>query len=171
MKKQIPELQPIGYISRAHGVHGEINIITDQTFGDELLETEFLFIELQGKPVPFPVEYMRWQSENMLLAKVEFIEGESQARSMKGKKIWVEKLPEFISEVSTIQQYVGYEIVNESGSGGKVTSVLEIPGNPILITIIDENEILIPLEADYILDIDTKTNLIRVNLPEGLTDI
>ncbi len=152
-------------------MHGEINILTDQTFGDELLEAKFLFIELQRKPVPFPVGNIRWQSENALLAKVEFIEGENQARSMKGKKIWVEKLPEIITEIPTIQQYVGYEIVNEAGGAGKVKSVMDIPGNPILITIFDEKEILIPLEADYILDIDTKINVIRVNLPEGLTDI
>ncbi len=172
MKKSLPELTVLGEITRSHGVHGELVAITDKPMGDELSEVRFLFIELQGKPVPFSVENIRWQSANAIILKLEFIDSEPQARSYKGHKIWVEKMQNISEEVDSFQKYVGYSIINEEGlNSGNVESVMDIPGNPLLVTSMNGKEILIPLEASYIINIDAETKTIKVKLPEGLADL
>lgn len=172
MKKSLPELIELGEITRAHGVHGELVIITDKPMGDELTQAAFLFIELQNKPVPFPVENIRWQSSTALIVKFDFIENESQARSFKGFKIWMEKITGTPEVDDTFQQYIGYILLNEEGlETGTVVSVMEIPGNPLLVASMEGKETLIPFEANYILNIQKETKTIRVKLPEGLADL
>src|SRR5437867_4468302 len=55
MSKKQKQLKKVGFITKLHGYKGEVVVAFDKNFEEEITEG-FLFVKLDGIPVPFQVE-------------------------------------------------------------------------------------------------------------------
>ncbi len=70
-----------------------------------------------------------------------------------------------------IEQLIDLRVERSDGSlVGVVTDVLNLPGQDLLQVETERGERLIPLVAEFIIDVDLDSRLIKVELPEGLVE-
>ena len=70
------------------------------------------------------------------------------------------------------QSCIGYTVIDQQlGELGILDAILDFDQNPLLQVKNGRTEILIPLQSEFILDIDDRSQTIRVNTPEGLVDL
>lgn len=166
------EISAIGYISKPHGIKGEMSVAFEKTNFDEDETPHFIF-EMDGIFVPFFIENFRFKSDTTALYKFESIETEEQAREYTGKTIYIKN--EFLleeEEEESIQQFIGFEVIDKNaGSLGTIKQVDESTQNTLFIVDGDREELLIPATDYYITDIDEHNQIIYMDLPEGLVDM
>ena len=163
-------LSDIGFISKAAGFHGEVLFVPEGPAFDP--ELRFVFLYLEGKPVPFFIEKATEKGGNMLL-KFEDVEDEAAAKKLSGFRIFAEasalKGP---AEGMSFQDLLGFEVVETNyGSLGPLLSIQELPGQVLGRCEVKGKEVLFPLPEEFVVDVDTQKKIIRLELPEGLLSI
>lgn len=157
------KLVPLGKIVKPHGAEGFLKI---QPLSDINLKDKFIFIELEGAPVPFFV--IQHQVDGLSLIMLEEIDNKELATQLSGKKIFIseselEKVN--LEDEEWLPMLAGFQLFDQNKfNHGMIEEVLEYPSQ-ILARIGDQ---LIPLHEDLILKIDPKKKTIQMNLPEGL---
>ena len=61
----------LGRISRIHGYEGSVVIKLEQGFIENIPEMESVFIEIEGRPVPFFISQTEYQGGDILKMKFE----------------------------------------------------------------------------------------------------
>ena len=141
------EVYKIGIFNKPHGIHGELSFtFTDDIF--DRVEAEYLICLLDGIFVPFFIEEYRFRSDTTALVK--HAEGAGP-----GELSW--------------DFFVGFRMEEvHHGQLGEVTDVDTSTINTLFVVDYKGEELLIPAQEDFIMDIDQKHKVITVNLPEGL---
>jgi len=162
---------PVGFISKPHGFNGELIVAVEYGQAEDYADASFLFIELEGRPVPFFVEESEARDSTMIV-KVEGVNTEAEARKLSGKKIFIESGDDPEVHVVDWSTLIGYIAFDETkGQLGPIESIEEFPGQLIAKCSMHGKEILIPLAEDFITGIDEKKKEIHLDLPEGLLDV
>lgn len=159
-------------VRKTSGFYGEIVCSLDQAPGKDLKKKKFLFIILEGMPVPFAIEKMELNEDEMFL-KLADVTNEEQAKKLVRKEIYSE-----ISTSKTSDEISGWEgilhfkaIDRNFGELGEIIEVLEYPMQMIARCEVNGIEVLFPLNEEIVTDIDVVNKLIRVDLPDGLLDV
>ncbi len=166
-------LFPLGKINKAHGLSGEVSFTlnSDLLFDEEL---PCLFVVVDGIPVPFFLEEMRFSTDTSGFLKFEDVDNAEQARTLAGLPLFIEKkyLNEEDIQQNDIEFYKGFKLVDEAGNTiGNVKYIETSTENHLFVVENAEKEILIPVSEDYILDIDEVNRMIYMQLPEGLLEL
>ncbi len=70
-----------------------------------------------------------------------------------------------------VEQLIGLSVIDEAEVElGKVSDVLNLPGQDLLEIVTPRGERLIPMVSEFILDIDLERRVVIVALPEGLLE-
>lgn len=163
----------VGQCIRAHGVNGEIVARANAGFLADDLCYEFLLLELDGGLVPFYVEDVRTKNNDEVLVKFEGIDTQDSARRLSDidiyiERAWQEDVPhEEISEGYLIK----FEAVDEiHGTIGTIVDIDDsVVSNPLfIIENANGDEILIPMNKDFIKSVDNSEKRVIFDLPEGL---
>jgi 16S rRNA processing protein RimM len=165
------KLTDIGFISKAHGFGGEVLCVLNE--GNELSgNTRFLFVTLEGKPVPFLIEYFKARNDAFLI-KFEDVNDETTAKKITGLRLASEQdLFHASSDQLAWADLVGYALQDKNfGPMGTLLSVEEYPEQLVGRCIIREKEVLFPLNDAFVEEIDDDQKRILLDLPEGLLDI
>jgi 16S rRNA processing protein RimM len=165
-------LANIGFISKPLGFKGELIFALETGGADEYAGTTFFFVELEGKPVPFLVEDIRLNGDNMIV-KLEDINSEAEARILSGKKVFVEDSG-IVSSESDIEwkSLIGFQVIDLAyGELGLLEGIEEYPQQVIARCTVNGKEILFPLNENLISSIDDEKKEIHLDLPEGLLDV
>ncbi|MDR0873403.1 MAG: ribosome maturation factor RimM [Prevotellaceae bacterium] len=164
------DLYPIGQIGKPHGVKGELAF----SFNTAVFDREgcrFFVLEMERIFVPFFIEKYRLSTRNAGFVKFEDIDTEEEARDLQGKPIYVNKRlieEETDEDVADIRYFIGFNVIADSRSIGKITAVNDDTAN-ILFEL--NNDLLIPFSEEYITEIDHKKREILMNIPEGLLEL
>ncbi|MDR1886694.1 MAG: PRC-barrel domain-containing protein [Prevotellaceae bacterium] len=157
---------PFGEVLKTFGTDGELIVKIEESAPENIKEP--VFVEFDGLWVPFYFKLFEWRGKK---AKIIFenMESEELAGELVGKKIFSGIVPASVS-VSGLSDLIGFT-VSDSGFGnlGQVSDVFEFPGNPCVEIIINEKQILIPLNG--IKKSDYRKKIIYTTLPEGLLDL
>lgn len=168
---------PIGKLAKPHGVRGVLKFIADYTFLDTFLQTKALFIEDGNSKLPFIVIKIEYTVGNQYLVTLEDINSKEAAEKIKNRDVF---LPKDIAESlikedeweETFAYLEGYELQNENKEKvGIIEEVITMPQHELAKLIIDNREVLIPLEEELIIDINEKKQIITIMIPDGLLDI
>lgn len=166
-------LFPLGKINKVHGLAGELSFTlnSDIPFADDL---PCLMVEVDGIPVPFFVEEMRFSTDTTGFLKFEDVNNTEEARQLTGLPLFIEK--KYLSENDIPQNdfefYKNFKIVDEvEGVIGVVKYIETSTENHLFVVDNAGKEILIPVSEDYIINIDEENRLIYMQLPEGLLEI
>lgn len=170
---QEDNLLPIGKILKPHGVAGEVTVLFNEpAFAD--LETDFYFLFIDGMYIPFFVEDFIFNSDTTARIKFEGIDTIEKASDYSNISIYFHQNElEDIEAEDTInsdwEYFIGFSVIDQNASFiGIIRQVDSSTINQLFIVEKDQQEILIPATADFILDVDNESKKVFMELPEGL---
>ena len=160
----------VGRIGRAHGVQGEatIEVRTDDpdlrfAIGEKLTLEKGIALTVSGS---------RWHNQILLLSFAG-ITDRNKIEELRDQLLYAE-----VDTNSTapgeyhFQQLIGCQVfLPDQSNLGKVTEVVQLPGQDLLSVAAKKGEILIPMVKQIILSIDVSKKIIQINPPEGLIDV
>ena len=164
----------IGFISKAHGLHGEVNFhFTDDIF--ETTKSPYLLIRVDGIIVPFFIEQLRYRSDNVAIVKLEGINSVEQTHLLVGNDVLFERSKADANETDefTLEYFIGFHVFDSNGIlKGIITSVDDQTENWLFnVESSDGTVHYIPAHESLIQSIDSETKEIRMQLPEGVWDL
>jgi 16S rRNA processing protein RimM len=150
-----------------------VTVKLEKAFIEDIPEIESVFIETEGRPVPFFISASEYSGGDLLRLKFEGYEAFEKVVEFIGCKIFLtsageENIPEYIQE-----PVIGFKVILRNRKQiGTITEIIQNPGQDLLKIISPQNkEILIPYHEDFILRLDAGKKTIVVEIPEGLTEI
>ena len=161
----------IGNICRTHGIKGMLCMnFTDDVW--DRADSDYLFLEIDGLPVPFFLEEWRFLSDRQALLKFEDIDDEKQAQPYVGCDVLfpTELVPEGDgeAEITSWRHFIGWTVIDEhAGEIGTIDSVDDTTAN----TLFYIGDRIIPANENFITSVDSKARTIHTDLPKGLLDI
>lgn len=171
----MPEMgNHIGTLVKPHGYKGAMLLKGNTEILQELTEGIPLFIETDGQRVPFFIEevYNDDPAEKVII-KFEFIDSDADAGRYVSCEVYSDPAASKSSETNLhLSGYMGFTCIDRnSGAECKVTDYIESPDNPLLVLDHQGNEILLPANTVFILEVNTDTKTIQAEFPDGLLDL
>lgn len=164
----------LGYVEKAHGLSGAVLVKLDVDQPAEYEELESVFLEVNGKLVPFFVDDFYIQGKSKAVILFEDVEDQQAAKNLKGCKLFLPTnlLPELEENQFYFHDIIGFEVIDKThGNIGKVDSVYDAGHQDLLAVIFNGEEVLIPLIDGIYDSIDKTSKKINVATPEGLLDV
>jgi len=159
------ELVYIGDIVNTHGLKGEIRIISDFKYKDEVFKNGNLLYVGYDKNKLEISSYRRHKIYDM----VTFVGIDSidDVIGFKGDKVYINRL-DYNFSGPLDEDIIGMKVYNENNFIGTVTSILKNSAHDILV--IENNGIknMIPFVEEFILNIDLTNKKIDIKVIEGL---
>ena len=150
-----------GEIVTTHGVRGEVKVLC-WLDSPELL-CEYKRCRIRGKE--YGMDSVRVQ-KTCNLVKLRGVDTMEDAQKLRGKTM--ELYREDISdELIFAAELVGVEVFAGETSIGKITEVLDYPGNSVYV-VRGEREYLIPAVKEFVEPLDPSQGCVRVHLIEGM---
>jgi 16S rRNA processing protein RimM len=160
----------VGFLSRLHGVQGGIILRSEEFPLEEIEAGEYLFVEIEGRLVPFLTRSIKSRDQESSLVFFEDVEPGDSVSELVGKVVYTDKEISITGEDD--DDLKGYSLFDEHDIEiGKVEQVMDYSGNVVLQIMQGTREILVPFADEFILEVNDKEKLIRAKLPEGLIDI
>lgn len=171
----------IGEIVATQGNKGEVRVLAHTEFPERFSTmTEVLLFRRNNNLEPdftFIVENSRFH-KGFVILKLETVDNIDQALALKGLEIKVDRndvvpLP---SGRNYIFELIGLQVVTTEGLVlGEISDVLQTGANDVYIVkpqsgVTDNKEILIPVIAEVVVDINLETGSVLVDLPDGLLE-
>lgn len=166
------EVFKIGIINKPHGVKGEVSFtFTDDIF-DRVEDCDYLVLLLNGILVPFFIEEYRFRSDNVALVKFEGIDSTEKARTLTNVEVYYPvKFMDDQEEISSWNYFIGFRVEDiHHGCLGTVVDVDDATMNVLFVIENGDEEVLLPAHEEFILDIDRKKKILKVDIPDGLLD-
>jgi 16S rRNA processing protein RimM len=163
----------LGKISRVNGYDGSVIVKLENSFLDNIPEMESVFLEINGKPVPFFISFSEYSGGDILKLKFDGYESFEKVSEFTGCRVFLTTINEEDMQADKPDNILGFKVVSHNKNLiGTVEEIIQNPGNDLLKIISPEKkEILIPFHEDLIKGFDEGKKTIMVELPEGLTDI
>jgi 16S rRNA processing protein RimM len=163
----------LGHITRIHGYEGSVVIKLEQGFVENIPELESVFIEIEGRPVPFFISQTEYQGSDILKMKFEGYQTDYKVSGFIGCRVFLTTAAGTQDEPQNTAILTGFKVIlNDKRILGKITRVAKNPGQDLLSILTPENrEILIPLHEDFIVKINKRSKTIMMDLPEGLIEL
>ena len=164
----------LGKIIKVHGFHGAVMIALEGDFSEKVKEMESVFVEVDGKPVPFLFEWVKESGPNSIIVKFEYYDSDKLVSEFIGCRI--------LSDIEIVIQssdsklplhFTGFVLYNSDNHEiGEIIKIVSFPMQIMFeLRTTQGTEILIPYNEEWILETDHSNKTIRVDLPEGLDTI
>ena len=162
----------VGYVSRAHGVMGELRVVLHSP--DEGLPESVEKIRLKKgqDSKKYVIEQAR-STKDALLLRLMGVGSREAAAALKGFTLEVEEdqLPEVEGREHYLFEVVGAPVVAPSGEAhGTIESFLHTSAHPIAVLRHQGRERLVPWVEDFFVSFDREAASVVMEVPEGLWD-
>ncbi|MFO7658044.1 MAG: ribosome maturation factor RimM [Bacteroidales bacterium] len=164
----------LGTLSKAHGVSGELLLKSGSLDYQDILKMESVFIEFDGILVPFFIEHVTPKGSTATAIKFEGLDSEDQASEFVNCKVYSTMIIESEDEdmLTMAMSLKGFQVTDQKlGNLGIITEFINIAGNPLFRILKNKREILLPVNEEFVIEIDEDRKLITVQTPEGLIDL
>ena len=168
------EVYKIGLFNKPHGIHGELQFtFTDDIF--DRVDCDYLICLLDGIFVPFFIEEYRFRSDSTALVKLEGIDTAERARMFTNVEVYfpVKHAEEAEDGELSWNFFVGFRM--EDVRHGELGEVVEVDTTTVNTLFVveqeDGEELLIPAQEEFIVEINQEKKLITVELPDGLLNL
>lgn len=162
-----------GKVIKTHGIKGEISIRIDADDPSKYKGIEFILMDIHKSLIPFFIQKMSLHSNkaNLKLQDVETIE---KAMEFTGHELFLplEMLPKLTGNKFYYHEVPGFKIVDENfGLVGIIDQVLEYPTQALFQVMVDNIEVLIPIQDEVITKVDRRSKTIYIQAPHGLIEM
>lgn len=164
----------LGTLSKTHGVSGELVLKLNNLDADDIEEMGSVFIEFDGLLVPFFISQCFAKNMNSLVVKFEDIDSSEQAGEFVNCKVFSSEIisgdtDDFLRQIDLL---IGFDVIDKQyGNIGKLKEFIDMPNNPLFKVVKGKKELLIPVNDEFILEVDKKNKTILIDAPEGLIDL
>ncbi len=164
----------LGKIVKKYSFKGEVLVKLD-TDEPELYENiDAIFIDLRGSLVPFFIEDSQLHKSDLLRLKFEDITSEKDADAILKSDLYLplELLPKLEGNKFYFHEVIGFSMVDKSfGNIGIIKSINDSTAQALFEVDRDGIELLIPMNDEFIVEVNRETKTITVDTPEGLIDL
>jgi len=160
----------IGYVSKTHGLKGEVTAVFEVAMAWNGLAS--LFLDSKGSLVPYLVERISGTADKPFI-KFEGVASYEQASTLKGCSIYILKSarPKLKRGGFYDDEVIGFTVEDKAfGLLGQVTEIQSQGVNRLLAISYVSKEILIPVNAPFITSVNKTKKLIQVELPAGFLE-
>lgn len=161
----------LGYISKAHGIKGELKAAFDVYDLNEYRAQSRLFLSKKNAPLtPFRVISLK-PAGKFVNIKLDGIERRDDAEQLIGSTIYLPltELPKLSDGHFYYFEIIGFTVVDErDGELGTITSFTDTTGQDLLFMDYQGHEILLPATDHTVLRADKEEQKLYTRLPEGL---
>ena len=163
----------LGRITKVSGYEGAVTVKLERFFSGEIPYMESVFLEIEGRPVPFFISDSDYSGADILRLKFEGYYSSDKVIEFVGCRVFLTTAESADGNIEEMKGLVGYTVLtSEKINLGTVDEVIENPGQWLLNVISSSNKsILIPLHEHFIVKIDNRKKILVMELPEGLTEI
>jgi 16S rRNA processing protein RimM len=164
----------LGTLTKTHGIRGQVILRLNNLGFEDILKMESVFIEIDGLPVPFFIDEYSERNPESLILTLEDVNSENKVKNLINNRVFVKSntVKKSVILVNEPENYLGYKVIDASfGEIGILDEVLEIRQNPLFKIIKGKKEVLLPIQAEFILKINPKQKTILVKMPSGLTEL
>ena len=150
-----------GEIVTTHGVRGEVKVLC--WLDDPEYLVDFARVRVGGKD--YAVKSCRVQKTCNLMA-LEGVDTMEAAQALRGKTVEIYR-EDVDPDVIFAAELVGVEVFADGVSIGKITDVLDYPGNSVYV-VTGEHEYMIPAVKQFVLETNIDAGTMQVRLIEGM---
>ncbi len=159
----------VGFLRRAHGLHGELVMDLHTDFPERFRSGRKLFLGEEHKPMT--LSGVRPHANGMLV-KFKGIETPEEAGQFRNQWVYVKAtdVPSLPEGKIYQHELFGFEVVDENDTLlGELVEIIETGANNVYV-VRDSNgrELLLPAISSVILNLDPVRRSMRVHLLEGL---
>ena len=131
-----------------------------------------MFVDISPTPVPFFIETLLHQNNDLITLKFEFINTPEKAARLCGLNVLIDRKKSATSKEFHPNDIIGFSVIDaELGDIGTISGLLEMP-QQILFQIDNKGkEILVPANEQFIKKIDQKNKKVEISAPEGLINL
>lgn len=174
MSKKLTDFIAAGYISGAHGIRGEIILVSqinDLNLLDDCID-EGIFLGKGEDILSFAIDSIRPHKGGFLLLSQE-IPDRNRAESLKGYSWLVpkEKMVSHERENIFLHEIEGFVVFDKKlGELGKIVSFSSNGPQDLIEIMFRNRRVAIPLVKAFLDRIDFKDKVVHMTLPKGLLD-
>ncbi|MBK8881445.1 MAG: PRC-barrel domain-containing protein [Bacteroidales bacterium] len=163
----------LGRITKVSGYEGAVTVKLERFFSGEIPYMESVFLEIEGRPVPFFIADSEYSGADILKLIFEGYNSSDKVIEFVGCRVFLTASSNAGNRIEEPGNLTGYTVLT-SGKIilGTVEEVIQNPGQWLLSVISSSKKaILIPLHEDLIVKIDNRKKILIMEIPEGLTEI
>jgi ribosomal 30S subunit maturation factor RimM len=127
--------QNIGKLTKLHGIDGEAIVAGNVVFTKKIEKTEWVFLLLEGLPVPFSVLYIEIRDDSSFFIKLHDIDTADEMKKLIGSNVLIKNAGKRKSfKISDIPAKISGYKVNDTNNNtvGIAGEVLNYSGNYLL---------------------------------------
>jgi 16S rRNA processing protein RimM len=152
----------VGYVLRAHGVRGELRVVTHDPTSTALEDTDAIYIG--GKA--YAAELRR--IEGAYLVKLEGVTDRDVAERLRGQPVAVPRAAiELDPGEVLLADLIGCRVRDANGTDYGTVMAVDVGPQPRLVVKLGNAETLLPVVEEFLESIDVDAKEIVVSLPEG----
>lgn len=177
-RMDLGKLHRLGRLGKPWGHRGELTLLLDGADLHAVQHMGFLFVELDGLRVPFPVSHLREHPRVGAVVKFEGYDDPQGAAFLVNADVYAPpgtgqpEAEEDEDDELDPEDLVGMQVLDEEhGELGEIVRTEGTEANPIMVVAKDGNEVLIPVVNELITGIDLETGHLVVRTPPGLVDL
>lgn len=163
----------LGTLTKPFGLKGELCAFFDVDDCGKYQDLQSVFIDIDGERLPYIIENIQYRSRNQFVIKFQDIDITNVGDFVQcDLYLPLSSLPKLTGNRFYFHEVAGFEVIDKNlGSIGVCKGFLELSNNPVMQVMKDEKEILIPVNKEFITDVDRENRIMRVETPEGLVEL
>jgi 16S rRNA processing protein RimM len=160
-----------GILSKTHGVKGGLIIRNNFKLPEILNQTELVFIEIDKQPVPFFINDFQSIDPKNGIIQFRHVHDINKAKNIQQCNVFIESTGQQTQDAN-YYDFIGYKAFElNQGEIGVVHDINDNAKNPFFIVKQDTKEYYIPIQYEFIRNINTDEHFIVFDLPEGLLEL
>ena len=164
----------LGKIVKKYSFKGEILVKLDTDQPEIYENLDAIFVDLRGNLVPFFIEHSQLHKSELLRIKFEDVTTEEDADAILKSNLYLplELLPKLEGDKFYFHEVIGFTVEDKNfGKVGIIKAINDSTAQALFEIDRDGTEILIPMNDEFIIEVNRDSKVILVETPEGLIDI
>jgi 16S rRNA processing protein RimM len=162
----------LGRITKVSGYEGAVAVKLEKIFTENIPHMESVFLEIEGRPVPFFIHDIEYSGADILKLQFEDYTTADKISEFIGCRVFLTSEPKQVRNREKLS-FIGFKVYHaDEVLLGEISELIPINDQWLInVSTIDKKEILIPFHEDLIVRIDKRKKIVIMDLPEGLTEI
>lgn len=162
----------LGTISRKFSFKGEVVLQVTPDLKTFPKHIKSVFVEFQQERIPFFIEFTNASKKNSIRIKFEDVNSEMEAEKLVKHDVYVLKSEIALDEEFSLKDLVSFTAYDENDERiGKIINLNTSTPQAFFEIESNQKQILIPVNEDWIIEINEEHQEIYFELPEGLLDL
>jgi len=169
---RVDDCYQLGYVTKTHGLKGEIQIFLDVDVPEEYKNLESMFVLRSNSLVPFFLEHIHING-NKALVKIDEIDHVDDAKDLVSAEIYLPLsfLPELKDDQFYYHEIIGFKLYDGEKLIGEIKNVYTLSPQNLIEADHHGTEVLVPMNDQVITKVDKQQKKVFSNLPDGLLDV